>query len=182
MTSKTIIVGIAIFAFVVGSMTTATVYAADKPNGQPFNAIWEAIGILQTQIDEIELTPGPAGPQGEQGETGPAGPQGEQGESGVNGQGISKEQIYEVSRTDPITPNLGGSHAVLCRAGDIAINGGYHHTDLFFRGDELDITGSFTTYTDYGNNQDRHTVSFQNYSPSYTYQLTVYVNCLDVTP
>ena len=64
-------------SFVIGTIVTgSTVYAADKPNGQPFDAVWQAIGLLQTQIDEIELTPGPQGEQGIQGEIGPQGPAG----------------------------------------------------------------------------------------------------------
>jgi cysteine-rich repeat protein len=40
---------------------------------------------LQTQIDTIELTPGPQGPKGDTGDVGPSGPQGIQGVNGLNG-------------------------------------------------------------------------------------------------
>ena len=68
-----------IAAFTVGSIATSGVaYAAEKPNGTPFQALWDAIDSLQNQIDDISST---SGPQGEQGEPGP---QGEQGEPGTN--------------------------------------------------------------------------------------------------
>ena len=39
-------------SFAVGTLVTGTVaYAAEKPNGQPFEALWDAITDLQTQID-----------------------------------------------------------------------------------------------------------------------------------
>jgi len=51
--------------FVVGTLVTGTVaYAAEKPNGQPFQALWDAIADLQNQIDTINLTSGPQGEQG----------------------------------------------------------------------------------------------------------------------
>jgi len=72
----------------VSLFTVAGTYAGSNPNGQPFQALWDAIADLQDQIDELELIPGPVGPQGpqgEQGEPGPPGPQGEQGEQGPQG-------------------------------------------------------------------------------------------------
>ena len=91
---KNSVAALAIIAsFAIGTIVTgSTVYAADKPNGQPFDAVWEAIGLLQTQVDEIELTPGPQGepgvpgPQGEQGLQGPQGEPGPQGIQGIQGQ------------------------------------------------------------------------------------------------
>lgn len=70
--------------FVVGILVTGTVaYAAEKPNGKPFEVLWDAIVDLQTQIDTIELTPGPAGSDGADGADGVTGPQGEQGPSEI---------------------------------------------------------------------------------------------------
>ncbi|MFX0125468.1 MAG: hypothetical protein ACFFAE_17740 [Candidatus Hodarchaeota archaeon] len=57
-----------------------------RPNGKPFQEIWEAIEFLQEQIDNIELIPGPEGPQGSTGPAGPEGPQGPPGEDGTDGQ------------------------------------------------------------------------------------------------
>jgi len=55
MTQKTIIIGLVALAFVAGSIMTGTMaYAA--PNGQPFQAILDAIDDLQSQIVTIELT------------------------------------------------------------------------------------------------------------------------------
>ena len=71
-----------------------------KTNGLVFKEIWEAIEVLQNQIDvemwhsidslqkqinEIELVPGPQGEQGEQGIRGPRGLQGEKGTQGPQG-------------------------------------------------------------------------------------------------
>ncbi len=62
MTSKTIIIGLVAVAFVAGSIMTGTMaYAA--PNGQPFQALWDA-------IENIELIEGPQGETGATGETG----------------------------------------------------------------------------------------------------------------
>ena len=87
MTNTMMILAI-IAAFTVGSIATSGVaYAAEKPNGTPFQALWDAIDSLQNQIDDISSTSGPQGEQGEpgpQGEQGEPGPQGEQGEPGTN--------------------------------------------------------------------------------------------------
>jgi len=93
MTNKIIIAGLVAFAFIAGSvMTTSMAYAADKPNGQPFQALWDAIGDLQAEIANIELTPGP---------------QGEQGPPGADGQ-PAVVQSFHVQGSDPITdPNDG---------------------------------------------------------------------------
>ena len=65
--------------------------------GRPFDELQNQVDDLQTQIDTVELTPGPQGEQGTQGvqgptgspglngETGPAGPQGETGLAGPSG-------------------------------------------------------------------------------------------------
>jgi len=59
-------IGLVAIAFVAGSILTGTMAEAkkDKSEGNdnnPFKALWDAIAGLQTQIDTIELTPGPAG-------------------------------------------------------------------------------------------------------------------------
>jgi hypothetical protein len=65
-----------ISVFVIASFLFGTLVAA-SPNGTPFQDLWDAIfGLqnnvdnLQSQIDQIELMPGPQGPQGIQGEPG----------------------------------------------------------------------------------------------------------------
>lgn len=71
MTNKPILALAITAAFVAGSIMTSTmVYAAEKPYGQPFQALWDAITGLQTQIDAIELTPGPQGSPGTNGKNG----------------------------------------------------------------------------------------------------------------
>lgn len=47
------IIGFAIIAFIAGSTMTSFAYAV--PNGQPFQALWDAIDDLQTQIDGISF-------------------------------------------------------------------------------------------------------------------------------
>jgi len=56
-------------AFVAGSILTGTMVEAKKDKSEdndnsPFKALWDAIAGLQTQIDTIELTPGPQGDPG----------------------------------------------------------------------------------------------------------------------
>ena len=78
------------FILVVASFSLPAVYAA-QPKG-PIGALQTGLSAeivareaadsnLQTQIDIIELTPGPQGPQGETVATVPAGPHGPQAET-----------------------------------------------------------------------------------------------------
>jgi len=74
-----------VLAFATGSVLTgAMAYAA--PNGQPFQALFDAIDNLQGQIDDIELTPGETGAKGTTGETGAKGTTGETGAKGTTGE------------------------------------------------------------------------------------------------
>ena len=120
-----------VFTFVVASFSLPAAYAA-QPKG-PIGALQTGLAAeitaresadsnLQTQIDNIELPPGPQGPQGEigpqgpigatglqgpQGETGatgPIGPQGDQGETGPQGPvGVTGPQGTQ-GETGPIGP------------------------------------------------------------------------------
>jgi len=73
--SKSVFVS-AILLSILSTVMVLQVFSVVADGGNPFDMIWEAIQDLQTQIDEIELTPGPQGPQGEQGPAGPQGPPG----------------------------------------------------------------------------------------------------------
>lgn len=54
MITRGIWIGMVITAFVAGSiMTNSTAFAAEKPNGQPFQALWDAINGLQEQVDSF---------------------------------------------------------------------------------------------------------------------------------
>jgi len=56
MTSKIIMIGLVAVAFVAGSiMTSGMAYAAGDKNGKPFEALWDAIHDIQTQIDSISI-------------------------------------------------------------------------------------------------------------------------------
>src|SRR5690606_3819737 len=59
----------------VGGVFTAPTYAIQGGSyndvGAAFAAVDDALDDLQTQIDTIELTPGPQGPEGPQGPAGP---------------------------------------------------------------------------------------------------------------
>ena len=75
-----------------GGVFTAPTYAIQGSDyndvGGAFAAVDDALDDLQTQIDDIELTPGPQGPagaDGEDGADGAAGPQGPAGEDGEDG-------------------------------------------------------------------------------------------------
>ena len=129
---KNSVAALAIIAsFAVGTIVTgSTVYAADKPNGQPFDAVWQAIGLLQTQIDEIELSPGPQGEPGPTGNDGSScsisgtivsctdgtssdvqGPRGEDGTSGDLTELESKvELLYNYVSKRGSTPSIGDAY------------------------------------------------------------------------
>ena len=49
------------------------------------NAVYDAIKEVRTNVDEIELTPGPEGPEGPKGDKGDPGEQGPPGEKGAKG-------------------------------------------------------------------------------------------------
>src|SRR5690625_6590559 len=49
------------------------------------NAVYDAIEEVRTNVDTIELTPGPEGPKGDKGEPGEQGPPGEKGAKGDKG-------------------------------------------------------------------------------------------------
>lgn len=70
-------------------ISAGTVIASNKPNGTPFQAIWDAIDNLQNQIDNIQIIPGPQGEKGEKGDVGPQGPQGPAGEPSWDEQRIA---------------------------------------------------------------------------------------------
>jgi len=86
MTSKTTLVLAIAAAFVAGTMTSTNFADAQKSNGQPFQTLWDAIADLQTQIENIELTPGPQGEQGIQGPPGQDGADGQDGTNGIDGE------------------------------------------------------------------------------------------------
>ncbi len=68
---KKIILTTIMLALVAGMITTGSVAFAQQgggnPNGNPFDDLWDAIADLQTQINDIELMPGPEGPPGQDG-------------------------------------------------------------------------------------------------------------------
>ena len=49
------------------------------------NAVYDAIKEVRTNVDEIELTPGPKGAKGDKGEPGAAGAKGDPGAAGKDG-------------------------------------------------------------------------------------------------
>ena len=62
-----------------------TVGGSARPNGNPFQELWEAIELLQEQINTIKLIPGSKGPEGPEGPAGSEGPQGPEGPAGSEG-------------------------------------------------------------------------------------------------
>jgi hypothetical protein len=73
---KKIIIAVAIMG--IFSFTSLAI-AKSEPNGDPFQAIWNAINDIKNQIANIQLTPGPKGDKGDKGD------QGIQGETGLAG-------------------------------------------------------------------------------------------------
>lgn len=49
------------------------------------NSVYDAIKEIRTNVDEIELTPGPQGPKGDKGEPGADGKDGAKGDKGAKG-------------------------------------------------------------------------------------------------
>ncbi|TFG74087.1 MAG: collagen-like protein [Thermodesulfobacteriales bacterium] len=78
-------VGIAVPLIIISSLFVSTAFFASAKQVDPLAAIWDAIYDLQTQINNIQLIPGPAGPQGPIGGLGPMGPQGPAGAQGPQG-------------------------------------------------------------------------------------------------
>jgi len=66
-------------------LSGVTAFAGQTPAGNPFQAIWNAINSLQTQLNNIRLIPGPPGPKGDKGDVGTQGPQGIPGPQGPAG-------------------------------------------------------------------------------------------------
>lgn len=54
-------------------------------NGQPFQTLQDEVNQLTTQLNNIQLTPGPPGAAGPAGPQGPQGPQGATGATGLTG-------------------------------------------------------------------------------------------------
>ncbi len=78
---RTLSAGLAVAVLVLAGSIRAT----HATSTNPFEELWNAVTGLQSQIDTIELTPGPQGPEGPQGPQGEPGPQGEQGIQGETG-------------------------------------------------------------------------------------------------
>lgn len=74
---KTVVVLIAL-VFCIPVITIAA-------EGQPFQNLQSQIDQLKTQLQNIQLTPGPQGPQGPAGPIGPTGPAGPSGPAGPTG-------------------------------------------------------------------------------------------------
>ena len=72
---------------------------------QDHNAVYDAIQEVRTNVDTIELTPGPEGPEGPQGPEGPPGADGKDGAKGDKGdpgeQGPPGEKGAKGDKGDP---------------------------------------------------------------------------------
>lgn len=68
-----------------------------------YTALTENIQTLKSELDTIQLTPGPQGPQGEKGEPGAAGPKGDPGLAGKDGLTTSVNQITQVNGNIALT-------------------------------------------------------------------------------
>lgn len=73
-----------IFLIALTILITASVAFAKAPNGQPFQALWDAIDDLQEQI--VDIGKGPQGPPGEDGQDGEDGVDGQDGQDGEDGE------------------------------------------------------------------------------------------------
>ena len=151
-------------------MRCRTPCQGEKPEGRPFQAIWDA-------IKNIELIPGPPGPQGDKGDkgdkgdTGEQGPQGEQGQKGETGpqgdkgdtgatglQGIQGEKGEKGDQGEPGPQgqqgppgpqNILSGHSQIYRHGD-----GRERSDPISIGDAFpngyEIVATYTGWPGYG--------------------------------
>ena len=82
------------------------VNAVEKPEGQPFQEILDAIAYLQSRIDSLVIQPGPQGPPGPERPMGPQGEQSPKGDTGdIGSQGIQGEQGSEGPPTSHMKTN-----------------------------------------------------------------------------
>lgn len=126
---------IAITALFVGTLSVTAVTAA-QPTDEITNPIkWlvKQVGILfgitdnlQTQIHDIELTPGPQGPEGSMGPEGPMGPAGPEGPTGPAGSGMTRADVYTRNTTFVIPGHSWGSDYASCDADDVLLSGGFN--------------------------------------------------------
>src|SRR5690625_6271236 len=83
------------------------------------NAIVDAVKEVRTNVDEIELTPGPKGDKGEPGPDGKDGAKGDKGEPGADGKdGFPTETQWNdlVARVDRKSTRLNSSHVAISYA------------------------------------------------------------------
>ncbi len=83
-----VLCAVTVSAVTITGAAAGVVKVSEKDKTGTNGNIWTAIADLQTQINNIQLIPGPkgdTGAQGPQGETGPQGPQGETGATGATG-------------------------------------------------------------------------------------------------
>ena len=161
-------------SFMIGTIVTGSaVYAAEKPNGQPFDAVWQAIGLLQTQVEELETTPGPQGPQGIPGP---------QGEDGTNGSGIVIGFYDVVGERVTLKPGQLIDESITrveCKPGDIAIGWGILGGNPYVKGQVEIVRTQFTGAATLGN-----AVAFTVYLPSDADEQSIGFTgkCADITP
>ena len=66
------------------------------------NKIKAALVEVRSNVDSIELTPGPEGPQGPEGPEGPEGPQGPAGAGGADGFGTEAQYNDIIARLEAL--------------------------------------------------------------------------------
>ena len=125
-------------------------FAAAKPNGQPFQAIWSAIGDLQSQINALESggttgPAGPAGPTGPAGAAGAAGATGPKGDAGILG---SKGDIYQIAALAPTSSCAAAVTANCLDANDVPVFGSCSSAFANEPFPKLVGLGSATAWTD----------------------------------
>ncbi|MEK7583910.1 MAG: hypothetical protein AAB490_01585 [Patescibacteria group bacterium] len=86
---KVIIAAVAIVFLV----SVNAVFAKSQPNGQPFQAIWDAINELRAQGGAT----GPQGPAGPQGPTGAAGAAGIAGDDGISCWDLDQDGVADIA-------------------------------------------------------------------------------------
>ena len=104
-------------------LTASIAMAKEGSTGEPFQALWDAINVLEQKIENIQLIPGPKGEQGDKGDQGIQGEKGDRGligDSGLNG--VSGWEMVIGSSSSWSTGVL--SSVVSCPTGKKIIGGG----------------------------------------------------------
>ena len=142
----TIAIALVILAMVVAPVAAKLPAKSPLPPNNPFNIIWTLLLDLQSQIKNIQTTPGPTGPTGAQGPMGPAGKDGAQGPAGSGG-GKVVIRCDELTGENWVSSDPGTHQCNLaCPTGTILLEAQYDNQELVLF--DLGDTGIWRMFLD----------------------------------